>query len=40
MNDTTSTKEVLLWKADNVANWLTTIGLEKYVNKFKSKLLN
>jgi hypothetical protein len=37
MDGTVSTETVLTWKADNVADWLKAIGLEKYISKFKSK---
>jgi hypothetical protein len=37
MDETVSTETVLKWKADNVAEWLKAIGLEKFSGKFKSK---
>ena len=37
MNDAISNDAVLTWRADEVTDWLMNIGLEKYVERFKSK---
>ena len=39
MDETVSTETVLKWRADNVAEWLKAVGLEKYLTKFKRNMI-